>query len=206
MTSARFFGWLQGAGFYREVHEQAVSLVGGGRSWLDVGTGAGLVALLAARRGFRVIGADRSPAMVEAARAAASAAGLDATFVEASLDELSARQARADVVSAASVILLAPDPAAALARCWSLVNPGGTLLIIETTPAMRPGQVWCHLRGRRAAGLLLWSLARRGRSVASVLDAFPLAPARYHPLLGGLVGAWRFSRPHLPSNHQQECP
>lgn len=201
MTSADFFGWLQGADFYRDLHREAVALVPGRRRWLDVGTGAGLVALLAAEAGHQAVGADRSAAMVAQARRVAAARGLRVAFEQASLEALAAAGRSAEVVSAASVLFGAPDPAAAAATCWGLVRPGGILLVVETTGAMRPSRALRRLEGHRAAALALWSLARRGRSVAPVLDAFrppELASARRDPLAGGLVAAWTFTRSPLP--------
>jgi SAM-dependent methyltransferase len=52
-------------------------------SVLDLGCGTGGHALELARRGARVVGVDRSAAMLESARAKAGAAGLAAEFVEA---------------------------------------------------------------------------------------------------------------------------
>lgn len=51
--------------------------------------------------------------------------------------------------------------------------------------------------GHRASGLVLWRLGRSGRSAAAALEAFPppdLAQLERHPLCGGLVGAWLFTR------------
>lgn len=196
MTGARFFQWLQGADFYRELHRAAVEAVpGAGRRWLDVGSGAGVVALLAAERGHLVTGADRSPAMVARARSLAAAGASGARFEVASLEALVTSGRQAEVVSAASLLSPVPARARALEALWGLVAPGGTLLVVETTPAMRPSRAWPRVRGRRGLGLLLWGLARRGRSAAPLLEAFRppgLARAVRQDLEGGLVAAWHF--------------
>ncbi len=57
-----------------------------GERWLDVGTGAGAVALRAAREGADVTAIDASAPMVEQARADASAAGLAIRFDVGSLE------------------------------------------------------------------------------------------------------------------------
>ena len=135
--------------------------------------------------------------MIEAARARAQALGVAAAFEVASLDDVAASGVTADVVSAASLLFVLPEPERALERLWSLVAPGGSLLLVETTAAMRPRAAWQGMAGRGSAGLLLWGLARRGRSVATVIDAFgaaDLASSVFHPLLRGLVGAWLLRR------------
>ena len=195
--SAPLFTWLARANFYVAAHAEAVALAPKGRTWVDLGCGPGLVATLGAQRGFDVKGFDPSRPMIEAARARAQALGVAAAFEVASLDDVAASGVTADVVSAASLLFVLPEPERALERLWSLVAPGGSLLLVETTAAMRPRAAWQGMAGRGSAGLLLWGLARRGRSVATVIDAFgaaDLASSVFHPLLRGLVGAWLLRR------------
>jgi ubiquinone/menaquinone biosynthesis C-methylase UbiE len=201
MNGARFFEWLQAADFYRRLHAEAVAQVpGAGGRWLDVGCGAGLVAGLAAARGFEVTGCDTSAAMVAVAREVTP----HARFEQCSLEGLVARGATAEVVSAASLVLLLASPAEGLASLWKLVAPGGRLLVVETTSALRFSSALRHARGRADAGLVLWGLARGGRTVAPVLDAFSppgLATVARYPLCAGLVGAWLFTR--SPTSQEQ---
>lgn len=194
MNGARFFQWLQSADFYRALHAEAVATVPatGGR-WLDVGCGPGLVTWLAAARGFDAVGVDPSAAMVEAA----SSHTPGARFEQASLGDLLTRGATAHVVSAASLVLVLPDARAGLEALWQLVEPGGHLRVIETMPALTFTSALRHARGFSDVGLVLWGLARSGRSVAPLLDAFTppnLVSAARHPLCAGLVGAWSFTR------------
>lgn len=214
MNGARFFQWLQSADFYRALHAEAVGRVPatGGR-WLDVGCGPGLLTRLAAARGFEAIGVDASAAMVESARAngrsaAAVTAGRSHTpgarFEQASLDDLVASGVSARVVSAASLLLVLPDARAGLEALWQLIEPGGHLLVIETMPALTFTGALHHARGFSDVGLVLWGLARNGRSVAPLLDAFTppdLASAARHPLCAGLVGAWSFTRRSPQESH-----
>jgi 2-polyprenyl-3-methyl-5-hydroxy-6-metoxy-1,4-benzoquinol methylase len=188
--SAPFFSWLSRADFYASAHAQAVALPERGATWLDVGCGPGLVARLAAARGFSVRGVDASPQMVEAARAA----GGPARFEVARLEEVTGH---ADVVSAASLLTVLPDRSEALGQLWRRVAPGGALLVIETTARMRWHATLPHLHGSGALGLLLWGLVRQGRTAAPALDTFApegLQARSFHPLLGGLLGAWQFTR------------
>jgi SAM-dependent methyltransferase len=198
MDAARFFSWLSRTDFYSAAHAEAVALVPpSGRTWVDVGCGPGLLALLAARRGYEARGYDLSPVMVRAARREATALGLPAVFEVATLDELARAGPLADVVSAASLIAVLPGHLDALAKLWRLVRPGGALLLVETTSRMRPFPTLPHLSGRGALGLFLWGLARNGHSAAADIESFlppDLAARSYHPLLGGLLGAWLLRR------------
>src|SRR5882757_10553132 len=69
-----------------------------GERVLDVGCGTGNAALLAARAGARVIGVDPAARLLEVARAAATAEGLDAAFVEGEAAALPLDDASADAV------------------------------------------------------------------------------------------------------------
>jgi 2-polyprenyl-3-methyl-5-hydroxy-6-metoxy-1,4-benzoquinol methylase len=139
--------------------------------------------------------------MVEAARAIAARRGVAADFEVGSLETLAAAGRRAGVVSAASVLAVVPRPDEALALLWSLVAPGGTLLLVETTEHMGPAAASRLLlggvSGRHRSALMLWALARRGRTVAPRVDAFAPPDARSrsrHALLQGLVSAWCLQR------------
>ncbi len=100
MIGPALFGWLHGADFYRATHAEAVALLptGQGRTWLDVGCGPGLVARLAAARGYTARGVDAAPGMIRKARRIARAHGPAIEYTIATLDSLPA--ASADVVSA----------------------------------------------------------------------------------------------------------
>jgi trans-aconitate methyltransferase len=149
-----------------------------------------------------VVAATRSHTSFDQARLASGATAArshtpGARFEQASLDDLVTSGATAHVVSAASLVLVLRDPRAGLEALWQLVEPGGRLLVIETMPALRFTKALRHARGFGDVGLVLWGLARSGRSVAPLLDAFTppdLASATHHPLCAGLVGAWSFTR------------
>lgn len=194
--SARFFGYVQDADFYRDLHREAVALLppGDGKTWFDMGCGPGLVARLAHDRGYDAVGFDLDPHMVGLARRrSARAAGL--RYVESGLDDLVARHGRADVVSAASLLSVLADRRAALARLLDAVAPGGTLLVVETSEKMASQAA--HLRhqniaaGSRAWVLRLWAHMRRGTRAVDVEALCPQGYAvRRHALLGGFVNAW----------------
>lgn len=101
---------------------------------LDLGCGAGLDSLVAARRvgpGGRVVGVDFSATMLERARRAADTAGLAPSFVRASAERLPCRDAAFDHALVNGIFNLNPARGEIfweLARC---VRPGGTLYAAE---------------------------------------------------------------------------
>jgi SAM-dependent methyltransferase len=198
VMSAAFFTWLSRADFYASAHAETASLVpAGGRTWVDVGCGPGLLTRLAARLGFEARGYDVSPEMVRAARAQAMEEHVGAAFEVAALEEVKSRCPPADVVLAASLLAVLPRRRRALEALWELVAPRGTLLLVETTPHMRARSTLRLLSGRGAPGLLLWGFARGGRSAAADIEAFRppgVEASSFHPLLGGLLGAWLLHR------------
>lgn len=199
--AARFFAYLQDAAFYREVHEQAVALLpqGTGRTWLDLGCGPGLVARLAAARGYHTLGRDIDPDMIAMAQRIAQQSGSRVGFEVGGFDAPLPHDARADVVSAASLLIVLDDRAAALRQMLAHLKQDGILLLIETTPAMRPRAAWRWLRQtgytKRGWLLMLWAWVRSGRAI----QRDELSAEGWHTecteLMGGLVAAWTIRRP-----------
>lgn len=107
------------------------------RSWLpdragdvlDLGCGTGSLSLLAAEQGHRVTGVDRSPAMVELARA--KLAGRDAVFLTGDAVTPPVGEQRFDTVLARHVVWTLPDPGRALRHWRELLRPGGRLVLVE---------------------------------------------------------------------------
>lgn len=190
-VGAALFSWLHRARFYEQLHAEAVSLLGAGaqHTWLEVGTGPGLVAGLAAASGFRVTGIDRDDAMIRAAR---QRHGAEIDWVRAELEGLNALGSF-DVVSAASLLIVLPDARAGLEQLWACVRPGGSLLIVETTAQMTPSAA--RSTGVRHPGLWLWARARSGRAVdAALFDVLPARARQRHSLFHGLAEAWLFTK------------
>ncbi|MGW0421693.1 class I SAM-dependent methyltransferase [Streptomyces sp. NPDC003015] len=99
----------------------------GCREALDVGCGDGVLARKLAGRAASVTGVDRSPEMIQQARAAASG---NITFLEADyLDGTALPEGTYDFVSAVAVVHHAPfeDAVTGLVR---LLAPGGRLVIV----------------------------------------------------------------------------
>jgi SAM-dependent methyltransferase len=102
---------------------------------LDVGCGAGLDTLLAARRvgpGGRVIGLDMTPTMVERTREHAALAGTD--WVEARqglMEAIPLGDATVDVVVTNGALNLSTRKSRALAEMVRVLRPGGRLSLAD---------------------------------------------------------------------------
>ena len=100
-----------------------------GKTALDVGCGAGLLAEPLARLGARVTGIDATPEVIAVAREHAAAAGLDIDYRAGDVQEL---DGRFDLVTSLEVIEHVADPAAFLKALAARRAPGG--LMILSTP------------------------------------------------------------------------
>ena len=95
----------------------------------DLGCGTGSLSVLLAERGHHVVGVDVSPRMVDRARRKADRAGVAATFVVG--DAAAPPIAPVDVIVTRHVVWALGDIPAALDTWFSLLAPGGRLVLME---------------------------------------------------------------------------
>jgi len=108
--------------------------VGEGDRLLDVASGAGTTALLAAsERDCRVVGLDYGAAAVTGARAEAEAIGLAdrVSFVEGDAEALPFDDGSFDVVICECALCTFPDKATAVAEMRRVLKPGGRLALSD---------------------------------------------------------------------------
>ncbi len=98
---------------------------------LDVGTGTGVVALIAAELGHEVTGLDASPAMLERARGKARERGLAVDWRLGDAEALPVDLGTFDAVVARQVLWTLPHPARALAAWRDALRPGGLVAILD---------------------------------------------------------------------------
>jgi SAM-dependent methyltransferase len=143
-------------------------------SLIDLGTGPGLLALGFARYVGRIIGVDPEPAMIAAAKAAASRAGEALTLIESTTEQLSADVGSFDVVTIGRALHWM-DRDAVLARLETLVAPSGLILVCSSHPATDGANPWLdgYNTARRAwSDPGLWSDSGSGARVHRDLAAF----------------------------------
>ena len=108
-----------------------------GETVLDLGCGAGIDSILAARRTGptgRVLALDFLPEMLERTAAAAAEAGLDNVEpLEGDIEAIPSPDASVDHVISNGVINLAPRKARVLAECVRVLRSGGRLTVSDLT-------------------------------------------------------------------------
>ena len=99
-----------------------------GGSVLDVGCGPALLAITAARCGWKAYGCDSSPEMLRHALENAKTAGADVTFCQCDAAALPFADETFDAVISRNVLWNLPHPERALKEWMRVLKPGGRLL------------------------------------------------------------------------------
>jgi len=100
-----------------------------GEQILDIGTGTGWAARLAARRGAHVTGIDIAPGMLDAAAQLAAGTEPMPEFLRAPAESLPFEDDRFNGVMSTYGVIFTPEPAAAIDEMARVVKPGGRIAL-----------------------------------------------------------------------------
>jgi 2-polyprenyl-3-methyl-5-hydroxy-6-metoxy-1,4-benzoquinol methylase/DNA-binding transcriptional ArsR family regulator len=97
----------------------------------DIGCGNGVLAETVAKKGFRVIGVDASPKMIEAARKRVQSVSVNSDFRIGECEHLPLRDNEVSTVLAVLVFHHLSNPQTALEECARAVKRGGSVIIAD---------------------------------------------------------------------------
>jgi len=109
---------------------------------LDVGCGAGQIALIAARAGAQATGCDIATNWLEQARARAAAERLHVVFEEGDAEALPYKDARFEAVISMFGAMFAPRPDLVASEMMRVCRPGGVIAMANWTPSGFIGQMF----------------------------------------------------------------
>ena len=113
-----------------------------GTRMLDIGCGAGQIAIPAARAGVQVIGVDIAANSIEQARARAQAEALDVRFDEGDAEMLAFEDHSFDLVVSLIGAMFAPRPERVAAELVRVCRSGGRIVMANWTPEGFVGQMF----------------------------------------------------------------
>lgn len=113
---------------------------------LDVAAGSGNAAIPAALAGAEVIASDLTPELFEAGRRDAEAAGVAVDWREADAEALPFADNDFDVVMSCVGVMFTPNHRASADELVRVARPGGTIGLINWTPAGFIGQMFATMK------------------------------------------------------------
>ena len=123
-------------------HVVNVAGVEAGQDVLDVATGSGNVAILAAQRGAKVTGLDITPELFDAGRARAAEANVEVEWVEGDAEDLPYDEGSFDRALSTFGTMFAPRHEVAAGELVRVTKPGGTIAVAAWTPEGINGQMF----------------------------------------------------------------
>lgn len=113
-----------------------------GTRMLDVGCGAGQIAIPAARAGVQVTGVDIAANSIDQARARVKAEGVEVRFDEGDAEMLPYEDAAFDLVVSLIGAMFAPRPERVASELLRVCRPGGRIVMANWTPEGHIGQMF----------------------------------------------------------------
>jgi MoaA/NifB/PqqE/SkfB family radical SAM enzyme/SAM-dependent methyltransferase len=178
-----------------------------GETMVDLGCGAGVECLIAARRvgpTGRVIGLDMLPAMLGRAKRAATATAqalgyANTAFFQGYLEAMPLPSATADCVTSNCVLNLSTRKRRLYAEIFRILKPGGRLVFSDVATETPASAAICNdptLRGECISGTLTQKdlfaiLEESGFTAIRVIRRFPYRVVRDHPFFSITIEARR---------------
>jgi len=178
-----------------------------GETMVDLGCGAGVECLIAAKRvgeGGRVIGLDMLPAMLARARAAASATAevlgyANTVFFQGYLEAMPLADATADCVTSNCVLNLSTRKRSLYAEIFRILKPGGRIVFSDVATVTPASAAICNdpsLRGECISGTLtqkdLFAILEESGFVGMrIIRRFPYRFVREHQFYSVTIEARR---------------
>jgi ubiquinone/menaquinone biosynthesis C-methylase UbiE len=119
-----------------DIHERVIESLDPrpGVRFLDLATGTGAVAELAAERGADVTAVDLAPALIETAEERARERGLEIDYHVGDCERLELEDASFDAVSSTCGVMFTPDHEAAAQEIIRVTKTGGRIALANWTP------------------------------------------------------------------------
>ncbi|HEX7255714.1 MAG TPA: class I SAM-dependent methyltransferase [Gaiellaceae bacterium] len=117
-----------------------------GQRLLDIATGTGAVAELAAQRGAEVVGVDIAPALIEQAKERAEGQGLTIDYRVGDAEALDLDDGRFDLVTSTCGVMFTPDHRAVAGELARVTRSGGRIGLACWTPDSGLAQMFAVMR------------------------------------------------------------
>ncbi len=172
--SSGFFQWLAKQPWYTELltdWTQSIPIPPKSRA-LELGCGPGVLSALLETQGVCVTGLDRSAAMVDRARSNAP----QSTFLVGDAQSIALPDDSFDIVFAASVVNVVPDPKLLVCEMARVTRPGGPVSVLFPTPLLSQNAAVIarqqDLGGFASAALGLWGSKAPKREPDAIVALF----------------------------------
>jgi SAM-dependent methyltransferase len=117
-----------------------------GHRLLDIATGTGAVAELAAQTGADVVGVDLAPALIDQAKERAEAQNLRIDYRVGDAEALDLEDASFDLVTSTCGVMFAPDHRAVAQELARVTKPGGRIALVCWTPESGLARMFAIMR------------------------------------------------------------